>query len=281
MKTKVVLCIFLCFSQILFAKDYYVSEIGNDKKGTGSKNSPFQTIERALSVIPADKNNTLFIEQGVFRVKNQIQVPSGINIIGAGYEKTTIRCENYFDIQTTQKDGLDWQGAPSFDPRASETATFIFKGKNQTIKGISFDGVGKKTIVPILIVYGENMLFESIYSHDFKISGWWLHEGKNITLKNSKFTNNSWGNFNQDYGAVQFHRVDDLFIHDNLIDESATQAYGIKMASKDQENMWSKRSEWTTGTVNDNINIYNNIINVNETGSWGVPGEPGSKVPTI
>jgi hypothetical protein len=132
-----------------------------------------------------------------------------------------------------------------------------------------------------LIVYGENLVFDSIYSHDFKVSGWWLHEGKNITLQNSKFKNNSFGNFNQDYGAVQFHRVDNLFIHDNFIDESDTKSYGIKMASKDQENMWSKPDKWRTGTVNDNINIYNNTIIVGETGSWGVPGQPDSKVPTF
>lgn len=271
----------LLFSRAIHANDFYVSTSGNDQTGNGSKEKPFATLGKAFSIIPPNKNHTLFIGEGIFSIKKQLKVPSGINIIGSGFDKTVIRCENYFDIETTSQKGADWQAVPALDPKASETATLIITGKNQTIIGINFDGVNKKTIAPILIIYGENLVFDGIYSHDFKVSGWWLHEGKNITLKNSKFTNNSFGNFNQDYGAVQFHRVDDLFIHDNLIDESDTHAYGIKMASKDQENMWSKKDKWNTNTVNDNVNIFNNIINVNEVGSWGVPGQPNSKVPTM
>ena len=281
MKKIIYLLLFVFLTHTIYAKDYHVSVTGCDKKGNGSKEQPYETIEKALSVIPANKNNTLYIGEGVFRIKKQIHVPSGVNIIGEGFEKTCIRCENYFDINITKKEGEKWQGAPVFDPKAPETSSLVFNGKNQTVKGLKFDGVNKKCITPILIVYGENMVFDGIFSCDFKVSGWWLHEGKNITLRNSKFKNNSFGNFNQDYGAVQFHRVDDLYIHDNLIDESDTHAYGIKMASKDQENMWSKNDEWQTNTVNDNINIFNNIINVGETGSWGVPGNPDSKVPTM
>jgi hypothetical protein len=147
MKRSVLIVFYiLLFSQVNFAKDYYVSNLGNDKKGNGSKSKPFETIAKALSVIQADQNNTLHIGKGLFQVKSQLVVPSGVNFVGEGFEKTIIKCENYFDIETTSKKGADWQGAPSLDPEASETATFIFNGKNQAIKGINFDGDGKKTI---------------------------------------------------------------------------------------------------------------------------------------
>ncbi|WP_375448393.1 hypothetical protein [uncultured Fibrella sp.] len=280
-------CSILLLTGMLFrlpvaqATDYFVSVSGNDQTGNGSNRKPYATLAKALAAIPADQNHTLYLGPGVFSVKKQLLVPSGINLVGAGYDQTQVRCENYFDIQTTAKKGADWQGVPVVDPQVTQTATLFFNGKNQRIQGIGFDGMGKKTVAPILIIYGENMVFDGIYAHDFGVCGWWLHEGKNVTLRHSKFKNNSFGNFNQDYGAVQFHRVDDLFIHDNLIDESDTHSYGIKMASKDQENMWSKKDQWQTKTVNNNINIYNNVINVGEVGSWGVPGQPDSKVPTF
>lgn len=267
--------------QGLAGKDLYVSNTGNDIKGNGTKEKPFETLSKALSVITPDEGNNVYIGSGLFRVKKQLIVPSGVNLIGKGIDSTSIRCENYFDLGKTSSKGLDWQMAPVLNPNVTNTATLVFNGKNQTIKGISFDGVNKQIIAPILILYGENMVFDSIYSHDFKISGWWLHEGKNITLSNSKFKNNSFGNLNQDYGAIMFHRADDLFIHDNLIDESDTRSYGIKMAGKDQCNMWTCEDKWTKNQVNSNINIFNNIIKVSEVGSWGVPGSPESKVPTF
>jgi len=272
---------FLFILNALIAKDYYVTTLGNDLKGDGSKQKPFETISKALSIIKANKNNTLHIGSGLFRIKKQIIVPSGVNLIGEGIENTFIRCENYSDIEKNQTAGLTWQISPVINTNAQLTATLIFNGTNQQVKGINFDGVNKKVTMPILIIYGKNFSFDSIYCHDFKVAGWWLHQGKNVTLCNSKFKNNSFGNPNQDYGAVMFHRADDLFIHNNLIDESDTQSYGIKMASKDQCNMWSCEDGWAKNTVNENINIFNNIIKVAENGSWKIPESPESKIPTF
>lgn len=263
--------------------DYYVTLQGNDNSGNGSEEHPFATIEKALSVIPADKGMTLHIGEGRFVVNKQLKIPSGVNIIGAGFGKTAISCENYFDIETTKATGFDWQNDPVYDPKARQTATFVFTGKDQEVSGIEFDGNSKKTIAPILILNGTNIVFESIYCHDFKISGWWLHEGKDVTLSNSKFINNSWGNKNQDFGSVIFYRVDNFFLHDNYIDETASKTCGVKMTSVNLKNMWPDEvvdAGWLNGTVNKNVNIFNNIVKVNETSNWGVPSSD-AKIPAI
>ncbi len=263
--------------------DYYVTLQGNDNSGNGSAELPFATIEKALSVIPADEGITLHIGEGRFVVKKQLKVPSGVNIIGGGFDKTIISCENYFDLETTKATGFDWQNDPVYDPKARETATFVFTGKNQKVSSIDFDGNSKRTIVPILVLNGENMAFDSIYCHDFKISGWWLQQGKDVTLSNSKFVNNSWGNKNQDFGSVIFYRIDNFFLHDNYIDETDSKTCGVKMTSVNLKNMWPdevKDAAWLNGVVNQNINVFNNIIKVNETSNWGVPGSD-AKIPAI
>lgn len=282
MNRKLMFFLFIGFVHQLYSVNIYVSPNGSDINGFGTKSAPFLTIPMAIGVLPHNCENTIFLSAGEFEVLNQIIVPTQTNLIGEGTDKTIVKCENYFNIYSTAKSKCyEWQAAPALDPHADETATFIFNGKNQKISGITFDGSNKKVITPILIVRGENFTFDNISCRNFKVSGWWLHEGYNVTLKNSHFVNNSFGNFNQNYGAVMFHRADNLTICNNYINEHDTKSYGIKMASKNQLCMWSQSDDWTEKTVNDNLQIYNNTIVVGEEGSWTVPNDTTIRVPTI
>lgn len=156
-----------------------------------------------------------------------------------------------------------------FDPEPASSAAIVINGNNTTVRGIAFNGMNKTCITGIFILNGSSLTFTELEFTGFKVCAWWMHQGYNVELTKSKFLgNNSMGNTVQAYGAIMFHRTDNFKIDGCEIRERGTHSYGIKMASKDQCDMWSCVGEWSTNFNNNNIEISNCIIDVDESGTW-------------
>ena len=61
MKKILLLTSLIALSPYLMAKDYYISNLGNDK-GTGSENRPFKTFAKAISKLKS--GDVLTVEEG-------------------------------------------------------------------------------------------------------------------------------------------------------------------------------------------------------------------------
>ena len=225
-----------------YAADYFVSISGSDNNN-GSQATPWRTLGKACTTVSADAGHVIKIGTGDFDINSQLNIPSGVSLVGEGTSNTNVNCKFFYNmvIADMANNCNGWNPSPShFDPKPELSAAIKINGKDHVISGITFNGMSKQCIVGIFILKGTNLKFSNLAFKSFKVCAWWLHEGYNVELSNSDFlVNNSMGNTNQAYGAVMFHRADNLKIDRCNIYERGSNSYGIKMASKDQCCMWS------------------------------------------
>lgn len=274
----VALLLFVCAK----ADHYYVAANGSDQKGDGSKNKPWQSLSFACGRVLPDRGHTIFVAAGKYYLDSLVTLPSGTSLLGAGQDKTIFCCRYLFDMEAAEIPAgkcKSYQQDKTYNISPRQGAALQLNGNHQRVSGFTMDGDHKKCMVGIFILYGRDLQFEHLSFRHFKIGGWWMQEGYQVTLRYSTFADNSWGNKNQSYGAVMFHRTDSLYIYNNEIVERGTGSYGIKMAGMNQSCMWTFRDAWTTKSLNNNIQIYNNRIDVDETGNWQAPG--GGYAPSI
>jgi len=97
MKTKMSFIGFFCFLLIflvqaqVFATNYYVSTSGNDGNNGLSNGSAWRTIAKACSTVPENAGHVINIGAGTFYETSQINLPSGVTILGASKSLTTIQ----------------------------------------------------------------------------------------------------------------------------------------------------------------------------------------------
>ena len=73
------------------SKIIYVSAIGLDEAGDGTKQKPFRTITKATKT--AKYGDTIRVSEGLYEEEKSIELPLGINLIGAGPDRTVLKAD--------------------------------------------------------------------------------------------------------------------------------------------------------------------------------------------
>ncbi len=118
-----VLLIFCLFSGVVVASDVsaasndiYVSPSGNDSSNTGSIDSPYQSIGKAVNQSNDSSNVNIYLDEGTYRgnttntalVINKAHISQGgsISIIGKGVDKTFIDGEGIYQFLDVRSDSI-------------------------------------------------------------------------------------------------------------------------------------------------------------------------------
>lgn len=257
----------------LLATDYYVSTSGNDNNN-GSLSSPWRTVLKACTSVPANAGHKINVGAGLFTETNYLIVPAGVSIVGAGSGATTINVNKYYDVaQNLNSCVANGSTYVAWAPAIDKFCMQIPNGSNQVIKGFKMDGQSRTCHGAIYMESGSNVIFDDLNIQRFKFTGLWIYTSTNSEIKNSYFQDNCFGTANQDAGNIMFHANTNLLIHDNTILETGVMSgkggYGIKTYSK----LFVNACFWTTWDANWNAvaegtKIYNNTITVPPLGTW-------------
>src|SRR6185369_13011784 len=77
------------------ATTFYVSPSGNDASNRSAA-TPWKTLKYAVTKTPANQDYTIMLSEGTFIENGLVEVPLGVNIIGAGIDKTIIKAASSF-----------------------------------------------------------------------------------------------------------------------------------------------------------------------------------------
>ena len=222
-------------------KDIYVSDAGDDSN-TGSEESPYATIGKAISDVNASNIATIHIGEGTFISDDDsnfnIQLlhksnGGSLTFIGAGADKTFI----------------DGQSAFRF-------ATFGYN-TNITIKDISFINFkqGNGAVISnnggILTI--ENCVFKDVYSTGHQGGAIYMTNNNGVlTVKDSSFIScsaNGQNNWQAGGGAIYARNIDSLtLINNNFIATSIVRGSGVAVYSNSKTYIDGNKFINLTGT---------------------------------
>lgn len=234
------------------ATNYYVSPSGSDTTGTGTSASPWKTIAYAAAHVPAGAGNTIVLSAGTFMETQPIQLPVGVNVIGAGVSQTTVTAGSLPAV--SGRNELFLLVSPSH------------ANGNQTLSGFKIDGQSKSLEAGFHVEARDNVVIHDVNVQNTKhtamriIAGWSATDTTappfyltGIQVYNCALTNVSQDLSGWTSGAILIGGVDGALIHHNTINENA--GYGIKF----ENNGWFK-----------GLKVYNNTINTNAYDTlWG------------
>jgi hypothetical protein len=201
---------------------------GNDLIGNGSKEQPFKTLDKAISVVSANNNEAIYLENGNYTVQNSLSLFSKNEVHYFG-NKSTITVQNAVgidrDISNISFYQMVLQPGNSFgESRALFDLNLNYNEHNISFKFINsvfqdpFNVLPKGTRHNSYIIgdssrnmeHNYNVLFANSISLDNPIMTVWADklEGgyqPNVTIKNSATTetsidspNNEIGNYGHD-----------------------------------------------------------------------------------
>ncbi|QTN32974.1 right-handed parallel beta-helix repeat-containing protein [Akkermansiaceae bacterium] len=246
------------------AASHYVALDGNDAN-SGLESSPWRTLAKACDAVPADEGHTIHIGEGTFIESGILTLKSGVSLIGAGSDKTTIRVNHHFNLT---------DAIPNANPHVHtfpEHFVLQMNGSNQVVKGFSLDGQEKRCHGGIFAASARGVVFDDLHVRNFRYSGLWIIEAHDTTLRFSRFKNNTYGNPKAagegggDSGAVQYHRGKNLSIHDNHIEETGNlrpDFGGYALKAQDRKYSVSESN------VLEGLRIHHNTLIVPTTGAW-------------
>ena len=86
---RILLLVFFLYATVIETRsgDYFVSTKGSDSDGNGTQTKPWKTLGFACTKVPANQGHTIKISEGIF-VELRVIVPPGVNIAGAGRDRT-------------------------------------------------------------------------------------------------------------------------------------------------------------------------------------------------
>ncbi|WP_406536929.1 hypothetical protein [Methanobrevibacter sp.] len=203
-------------------KDIYVNDTGDDSN-TGSVQSPYATIKKALSDVDASDIATIHLSEGIFasdddsnlQIDFEHQINGGsLTIVGAGPDKTFI----------------DGQAAFRFA---------VITASNVTLKDISFiyfrqwNGAAIAQIQGTLTI--ENCIFDEIYARSYQGAITASGNQAVLTVKDSQFINcsvtgsSSWSSggggaiFAQNIAALNL--INNMFIENSIASGNGVAVY--------------------------------------------------------
>ena len=179
-----------CLLNFSFARDYYVSPKGNDDHD-GTANKPWKTLAHALSVVPEDQNHTIHLSSGTFTESRQCRIKSGINVIGAGINKTTIQgrgelygAGNPFEVVNQNLIRID--------------------GNNIKVGKFTIEGESKKLGGGVFCRYSENVEIYEINIRQAHANAVWVRDSRNVYVHDIEAYDCSWSSSGWASGAIHY-----------------------------------------------------------------------------
>lgn len=246
-------------------KDIYVSDIGDDDINTGSIDSPYATIGKAMSYVNGSHDATIHLSEGTFSSDNDVNFNINLNhkvyggslkFIGAGADKTFIDGQSSFRFAELGKN-----------------TNVIFK--NLTF--INFKAENGGTLYPEGTLTVDNCIFKNSYVSGTQ-GGAILANGEESTVKlyvtNSEFISCS-VNGNPDYysgkiggGAISANSVRQLLLVNNTFSNNRITSglWGVSVCSEAYgADIRNNRFINTSGDYQDGalwINVIEGSVNV-------------------
>ncbi|MUG96765.1 PEP-CTERM sorting domain-containing protein [Scytonema sp. UIC 10036] len=235
------LSFFFCgYTELAFAAEYYVNANGSDS-GNGTKSSPWRTLQKAFSSIPADRGHTVNVGAGQYDLGGKVPVPSGLNLVGSGVGSTTIMGE----LQ-------------------------VVKVKDVTISGIKFDGKNRQYKLGMFIRDANELNIRDSafhgYSHEaMNIERVSNGEISNINITDSSFNNRIEGGGGTQSPSIAMGNLSNFNFRNLKIDTRVRGGAGITSIS----DAWPKDKPWTGAhSVLNNVKFENLDIKVDKWNAW-------------
>ena len=239
--------------QISLANIYYVSTTGNDASGDGSAGMPWRTLMYTVTRVAANQGHTIQLASGTFLENGLVEVPLGVNVIGAGIDQTILGAASSFYYNPA---------TPGYatDKFLISLNEFNQLNGNQTLKGFTIDGGLKQLHGGIYVRHRNNVTIDGVKVQNTNFSGIWLWDVKDSKLINSQLINCSWGSSAYCSGALNLGNVERVEVDQLNVDENT--GYGIKAIGPGGSNdVW-------------NLKIHDSRISVNPFGIWNGGSAP-------
>jgi gliding motility-associated-like protein len=252
--TGIFLLLIGCF-QFSYATVFFVSLSGNDG-GDGTQANPWRTLKHAVSKVAPNQNHTIRILAGTFVEGGAVNVPAGVHIEGAGTDQTIIKsaASFYYNPETpgfgTDKFLINLSSSSALDG-------------NQTLKGFTVDGDGKRLHGGIYVYNRNNVIIQAVKVQYTNFCGIWLWNVKNSAIKDVKLLNCSWGSTAWAAGALNLGGIDKVEIAGLNVDENA--GYGIKALG-------------ASGNKISYLKIHDSRISVIPNGKWNNGSAPNISI---
>jgi uncharacterized protein YjdB len=239
----------VCFNSIM-AADYYVSTSGNDASGNGSQGSPWRTLRFACTKVAANQGHTIRLSGGTY-VERQVNVPPGVNVIGAGRDVTIIKSDPSFYYNPA---------SPGFsmDKLLINLSSGSMTAGNQSIKDFTLDGDGKKLHGGIYVKNRSKVTIQGIKIQYTNFTGLWLWDVNDSRVTDIQIKNSAWGSSSWCSGALAISNLLRVEIDHVSVDEGV--GYGIKALG-------------TNGPLH-YVKFHDNNISVAPTGVWAGGSAP-------
>jgi Protein of unknown function (DUF1565) len=221
------------------AADYFVSTSGSDGN-SGSSGSPWRSLQKAMSSVPANQGHTINVGAGTWDVGSLSPI-AGTHLKGAGRSATTIQAE-----------------------------VTIRNSPNVEISNLSFEGKGTSIGQGIYVLNSPNPKL-----HDINVSNYGgiclsYEKSDGGKIYNAAFSNCT----NGGGGSLNFADSRNVEIHDFTVDTRARGGAAIGIYKKG----WDVKNPTRDRVFMQNFKIYNCDLKVNAWHNWTVPGS-GARVP--
>jgi hypothetical protein len=245
------LIIFLC--NFSCAATYYVSATGSDASGNGSVENPWKTLKYAVTKVSANQGHTLQLGSGTFIESGLIEIPAGVNIIGAGKTATILKAASTFYYYPASP------GYSSSKFLISLSSSTSING-NQTLSNFTIDGDSKQLHGGIYVYNRNNVTIDAVKVQNTNFTGIWLWNVNDSNLKNTDISNCAWGSSSYCSGALNLGNLARVDIDHLTVDEG--RGYGVKAIGPSGNNNFT------------NVKIHDSRISVAPTGLWNGGSAP-------
>src|SRR5260221_1926175 len=226
-KMRFCLIVAMFLFQYSFANIYYVSTTGSDASGNGSSASPWKTLMYAVTKVAANQGHTIQVGAGTFVESGLVEVPLGVNVVGAGIDVTIFKAASSFYYHPAD---------PGYgtDKFLISLSGFNPTDGNQTLSNFTIDGDSKQLHGGIYVRYRNKVVINSVKVTNTNFTGIWLWDVQDSQLTNSQLVNCSWGSTGFCAGALNLGNVQRVEVAQLNVDEST--GYGIKAIGPDGYN---------------------------------------------
>jgi hypothetical protein len=252
----IVLMIFFQVTAIrALSDDFFISTNGSDSNGNGTQSKPWKTLEFAVTKVPANEGHTIKISDGVF-VERRVMVPPGVNIAGAGRDRTIIKADPSFYHHPADP-------GYSHEKFLLDLSSDAIATGNQSVKDLTIDGDEKKLHGGILVKNRTNILLKRIKVQSTNFTGIWLWEVKDSRVSEMIINNCAWGSAGWSSGAIDVANLERVELDNIQVDENF--GNGIKALG-------------TNGPMH-YVKIHDSNISVAPFGQWKT--DSGADAPNI
>lgn len=231
---------------------YYVSTTGNNANN-GSSGSPWRSLKYAVTRVPANGGHTIKLAAGTYIEDGRIDVPTGVNIEGAGRDQTILKAASSFYYYPTSPQYATDKFLLSLN---SGSAT----AGRQVLKNFTIDGDGKKLHGGIYVHYRNNVNIENVKIQYTNFTGMWLWDVKDSGLKAVATYNCSWASSGWQSGAINVGNLERVEFDGVDVNESI--GYGIKAIGPSGFNNFKQ------------FIIHHGRFSVNPVGTWNGGSAP-------